>query len=129
QQAKILTRKAFGDRIASTGIEQVVAHLHRVHEGRVDDLEERDGISEPRDAVKAHLAVSLELPKGGDDVFQHLLRSERRVTLSARGATLYDVIVQLDQVHLFSRHAGQTGLDRAMNGATQIPHLVRTNTY
>jgi hypothetical protein len=37
--------------------------------------------------------------------------------------------VELNQVHLFPCHAGQTRLDRALDGATHIPHLVRTNTH
>jgi len=49
-----------------------------VQQGRVDDLEERRRVAQTRDAVKAHFAVGLELPKGGDDVFQHLVGSECR---------------------------------------------------
>src|SRR5262249_21738613 len=111
QQAKILARETLGHRIASTGIEQVIAHLHRVQQGRVDNLQERCRVAQPRDAVKAHLSVSLELPKGGDAVFQYLLGSECRFSLTARRPALYDVVVELNQVHLFSRHADQTRLD------------------
>src|SRR5262245_60639094 len=78
QQVKILARKAFGYRMASAGVEQVIAHLHRVQQSRVDDLEERRRVPQARDTVKAHFAVGLELPKGADDVFQHLLGSEYR---------------------------------------------------
>src|SRR4029453_15483599 len=46
-----------------------------------------------------------------------------------RRPTLDDMVVELNQVHLFPRHAGQTRLDRTVNGTTQVPHLVRTNTH
>src|SRR5258706_2993417 len=69
QEAKILAREALGYRIASAGIEQVIAHLHRVQQGRVDDLEERRRFAQTPDAVKPHFAVALKLPESGDEAF------------------------------------------------------------
>src|SRR5262249_12185443 len=129
QQAKVLAREASGHRIASAWIEEVVAHLYGVEERGFDDFAQRGRFSQPCDTVKAHFTVSLELPKGGDDLLQPLLGGERRFCILARCTALYDVVVQLNQVDLFPPHAGQACLDRAMHGATQVSHLLRTNTY
>ena len=83
-------------RFGRAGVEHVERHLRAVECVGCDQLVQRRGLADRREADEAGLALLAQLVERGHDVVQHFLRAQR---LPGRRA---DRVVQLKQVDMIA---------------------------
>src|SRR6516165_1002251 len=95
QIAVIMRRVTSGDSRAGARIEEIVADLRGVDDAGVDDLVERGGVADGRDAVEAGLPLLAQTLERRHDLAEHGLW--RQVAVAAIPG---DMVVELEQVDL-----------------------------
>ena len=123
QTAEILKVESWSHRCSGTGVDQVVARLGAENGARINDPQQRFGLTEPSDAIEANLSLGLQSLKTANYLAQDVLHAQQiPVWIPQRSHP----VMELDQVHRGPVHTSQAVFHGFDDARLDVPHVLWT---